>query len=135
MGALPPMSAPTGDAQVAVRLVQYETALEAERKRTSSALAAVFATEQRAQRAEAMCRDLSGRMHVVSAQRGQLAHSLDASLRQLGSERAEHAQTTRKAPFDVAPGSWGLLQDLHQLHLKLHDVKVPVLGSPPKAPP
>ena len=29
--------------------------------------------------------------------------------------------------------SWGLLQDLHQLHLKLHDVKPPLLGSPPRA--
>ena len=64
----------------------------------------------------------------------QLASSLDASLRQLGNSYNQNHKP-KGPPFDPSPGSWGLLQDLHQLHLKLHDVKPPLLGSPPRVAP
>ena len=35
----------------------------------------------------------------------------------------------------LQPGSWGLLQELHQLHLKLHDGKGPLMGAPPPTAP
>ena len=126
-----------GQAQVALRLVQYETALEHERKRTAQALSACKSSEHRAREAEAIARNLHERFRLVSAQRGQLAASLDASLRQLGKTYTDQHKNTERprptGPFQVQPGSWGLLQDLHQLHLKLHDVKAPILGSPPRA--
>ena len=108
--------------------------MEAERKRTSQAMQSLHQYEVKARNAEAMCRNLSQRMQVVSAQRGQLASSLDASLRQLGNSYNQNHKP-KGPPFDPSPGSWGLLQELHQLHLKLHDVKPPLLGSPPRVAP
>ena len=129
-----------GAAQVALRLVQYETALGAERRRAHQALAACRSSETRAKQAEAMVGTLSSQMRVVSVQKGQLAVSLDASLRQLGSAHSElhtHKAMQRSGgavgAFEVQPSSWSLLHDLHQLHLKLHDAKPPKLGSPPRS--
>ena len=49
-------------------------------------------------------------------------------MRQLGSANVERPKLM--SPFEVPPGSWGLLQDLHQLHLKLHDVQVLLCAWP-----
>lgn len=93
---------------------------------------------------------------MVSSQRGSLAASLDESLRNLGVAQSElnghrlrqAGQGARASPLGPAlgdsglpalsplqPGSWGLLQELHQLHLKLHDGKGPLVGAPPPTVP
>lgn len=129
-----------GAASVAMRLVEYETALDQQRRRTAQALSACQAFEHRAKQSESKLQLLQNQLSVVSGQRGNLAVSLDASLRQLGSAHKElhdHRMRHHGRPqsFDSQPGSWGLLQDLHQLHLKLHDGRSPALGGPPSTVP
>ena len=107
-----------GQATVALRLVQYETALAAERKRAAHALSACAASEKRATHAEATCRALAEQMRALRSQRGHLAGQLDTSLRELGN--AHHAMSARKSTFDPSPSSIGLMLELQQLHVKLH---------------
>ena len=100
-------------------------------------------------------------LYLVHTQRGSLAASLDESLRNLGQAHSElHGHRLRQLgqpainartgalrgggfgagvsaglAGTLQPGSWGLLQELHQLHLKLHDGKGPLMGAqPPTAP-
>ena len=125
-----------------MRLVQYEMSLERERKQAQQALAACHASEQRAKDAEARAKLLETQLSVVFTQRSSLAVSLDQSLRQLGTAHEElHSHRMRMSGkllptgLEKQPGSWGLLQDLHQLHLKLHDGTPPAVGAPPSTVP
>ena len=55
----------------------------------------------------------------MSAQRGQLAISLESSLRQLGTAHTELQKKAGRAQrAEPSPGAWGLLQELQALQLK-----------------
>ena len=152
------------DGQVASRLVEYETALETERRRASQAIAACHASQRRASESEERLRMTQSQLYLVHTQRGSLAASLDESLRNLGQAHSElHGHRLRQLgqpainarsgalrgggfggfgagvsaglAGTLQPGSWGLLQELHQLHLKLHDGKGPLMGAPPPTAP
>ena len=122
------------------RIRHVEAELEDANRRAVDAHSRAQASEWRARNVETALEGLRSRVSTMDAQRGQLAHSLDASLRQLGS--AHHAlrdkeqalsrmrSETRASPVDEHPG---LMQDLALLQLKLYGDAVPLLTANPAA--
>ena len=118
----------------------FLTQLEAERRRTAQAYASWQASERRAIHFERQARLLQERTSGALKDRGQLAGALDASIRTLGSVQSEiacekHRQARSffegEAVGSLARGSAlsvfgqqknNLLDDLHMLHKKLHDL-------------
>jgi len=129
-----------------IRRIRYvESQLEDANRRATDACSRAQASEHRARNCEAALESLKAQFAQLDYKRGQLAMSLDTSLRQLGSahnalrEKEDALSRMRhRAPHtDEHPG---LLHDLALLQLKLHGNAGPLLtchGSnlPPMYPP
>ena len=111
------------------QLRRAEQELEAEAQRAAEAQQRAHASELKASRYEAMLRGVSGQLQSAGAERGQLASSLHASLRQLETANSAlqskevllaHMRTNSRAERRGHPCD--LAQDLaclqHTLHLK-----------------
>ena len=110
--------------------------MEPGRRRTAQAYASWQASERRAQHFEQQLRALRQNASAAYKERGQLAASLDASVRQLGDVQRDKMRAARAfftsdrdAAGSLARGSAlalfgqqknNLLDDLHALHRKLH---------------